>query len=108
MPLSGHRSQSCAVDQQVNPRTDHTAPRNHHGVLFAPVKGTVAFQQIEGVQGAPVYGEQFAPDGECARPDRGREVAQIEQVEVAASRAGAENRLVSRKWWLRKPRFSEP
>ena len=38
----------------------------------------------------PVHGEQFAPDGECARPDRGREVAEIEQVEVAASGAGAD------------------
>ena len=68
MPLSGHRRQPCAVDQQVYPGADQPGSLNDHRVLFAPVKGTVAFQQIEGVQGAPVHGEQFAPDGECPRP----------------------------------------
>jgi hypothetical protein len=58
MPLSGHGSQTCAVDQQVYPGSDQTRCLDDHRMLFAPVKGTVAFQQIEDVQGAPVYGEQ--------------------------------------------------
>ena len=68
MPLSGHRRQPCAVEQQVYPGTDQPGPLNDHRMLFALVEGAVALQQIEGVQGAPVYGEQFAPDREARRP----------------------------------------
>src|SRR3954462_586561 len=90
MPLSGHRRQPCGFKQQVYPRADKTGPLSDHRVLLALVETAVALQKIEGFQGAPVHGEQFAPDGKFARPDRGREITEIEQLEVAGSRAGAD------------------
>ena len=47
-------------------------------------------QKIEVPERLPVNAEQFAPDREAATLDHRREVAQIEQVEVAAGGAGAD------------------
>src|SRR5687767_10261641 len=90
VPVSRHRRQPCAVDQQVNPRTDQPGPLHDHRVLFSLVEGAVALQKIEAPQRLPVNAEQFASDREAAALDHRGEVAEIEQVEVAASRAGAD------------------
>jgi hypothetical protein len=59
-------------------------------VLFAPVEDAVGLQPVEVFQGMPIHAEQFTLYREHARLDRGREVAQIEQVEAAAGSAGAD------------------